>query len=244
MENIKIVVEYDGTNYCGWQFQKNTSLTIQQKLEDCLTKLNKSLVKVIGAGRTDSGVHALGQVANFNLDVSIPIGKIPKALNSMLPEDIICKKAEKEADDFHASFCATGKKYRYRIFNHSHGSVFIRNFVYNIYQPVNITKIKKVIDQLRGTHDFSSFQSSNSEVSSTIRTINQIELIEKAPEYWIEITGNGFLYNMVRIIVGTLIEIGLDKRKPDLIEILESKNRIKAGFTAPARGLTLVKVYY
>jgi len=244
MSNIKITVEYDGTNYCGWQRQKNTSRTIQQKIEDCLTKLNKQKVKVEGAGRTDSGVHALGQVANFHLDVSIPVRKIPRALNSMLPDDIICKNAERVSDKFHSSFCATGKKYRYRILNRSFSSVFLRNFVYTIYKPVNFVKIKKVINKFEGTHDFSAFQSSNSEVSSPVRTIKNIVLKEKSPEHWIEITGDGFLYNMVRIIVGTLLEIGLDKRKSKITKILESSDRQKAGFTAPAKGLTLVKVFY
>ena len=244
MRNIKIIIEYDGTNYCGWQYQKNTDQTIQQKLEDALTKLNKAPVKVIGSGRTDSGAHALGQVANFQLDVPIPVERIPRALNSVLPDDIICKKAEAVADDFHARYQTRGKKYRYRFINRSYTSVFIRDFVYNIRQPLNINKMKAVIKDFQGTHDFAAFQDSGSDKKDTVRTIASITMKEKSPEHWIEVKGNGFLYKMVRIMVGTLLEIGMEKRKPDLKPIFKSKNRQQAGFTAPAKGLTLVEVYY
>ncbi|MFW6006579.1 MAG: tRNA pseudouridine(38-40) synthase TruA [Bacillota bacterium] len=244
MGNLKITVEYDGTNYHGWQLQKNIEPTIQQKLEEALTLINKSHVRIHGAGRTDAGVHAINQVANFNLDVDIPVENIPKAVNSILPDDIICKKAKSVPENFHARYCSRGKKYRYRILNRSYSSVFVRNFVYNIYQKLNFTKIRNVLSQIKGTHDFASFQAKGSGIMNTVRTIEEIKLYEKDFEYWIEIKGNGFLYNMVRIIVGTLIEIGLDKRPPDLKSILEQKNRRSAGFTAPAKGLTLVEVYY
>ncbi len=244
MPNIKIILEYDGTNYFGWQMQKNTGETIQQKLEDCLSKINKSKVKIHGAGRTDSGVHALGQVASFKLDVDVPEEKIPIALNSMLPEDIVCKKAEFVSDSFHARYDTKGKKYRYRLMNERIPSVFNRHFVYNIYKPLDFALIKKVLPQLKGKHDFASFQSSGSDIMETVRTITEIKLLKKGKEYWLEIAGDGFLYNMVRIITGSLIEIGLQKRKADLQSVIKSKNRRQAGFTAPACGLTLIKVYY
>lgn len=244
MDNIKITVEYDGTNYHGWQIQKNVEPTIQQKIEKALTLINKSPVRIHGAGRTDAGVHAINQTANFQLDVDIPLNSIPDALNSILPEDIICKKAQYVPENFHARYCSKGKKYRYRILNRSYSSVFIRNFVYTIYQKVDFNKINEVISQLEGTHDFASFQTRGSNIENTVRTIEEIELIKKEEEYWFEIKGDGFLYNMVRIIIGTLIEIGLNKRSPDIKKIIQARTRQSAGFTAPAKGLTLVKVYY
>jgi tRNA pseudouridine38-40 synthase len=245
MNNIKITLEYDGTNYQGWQYQKHTKKTIQQVLEDRLTKLNKSKVKVYGAGRTDSGVHALGQTANFHLEAPVPIERLPIALNSMLPDDIVCKKAENVSDDFHARYYAQGKKYRYRILNKSLHSVFTRNYVYTFYQKLDLSRMKKAVKDLEGEHDFSAFKSSGSDVSSTIRTIEYINITKQDDEIWLEIIGDGFLYNMVRIIVGTLLEIGVRKIAfDDIPRIMESRNRRRAGFTAPAKGLTLDKVYY
>jgi tRNA pseudouridine38-40 synthase len=170
--------------------------------------------------------------------------RIPRALNSILPDDIICKKAVEVSKSFHARYLTRGKKYRYRIINRPYSSVFVRNFVYNLRQPLDFSIIKQVIQQFEGTHEFASFQDSGGDKRNTVRTISEIELQKHSSEYWIEVKGNGFLYKMVRIMVGTLIEIGLKKRKPDINQILKSKDRKKAGFTAPAKGLTLVKVYY
>lgn len=251
MCNIKITVEYDGSNYCGWQLQKNTDQTIQAQLEKAVSRLNKSPVRVYGAGRTDSGVHALGQTANFKLDVPIPIENIPLAINSELPSDIICKKAKRVSDNFHARYDAVGKKYCYRFSNNRFCSVFNQRFVYNIYSKMNISAMEKIINQIEGCHDFKAFQSSGSDTKNTVRIIKSISLkkmkrigINNHNEYRLLIEGNGFLYNMVRIIAGTLIEIGLNKRKADLKSVLESKERRQAGFTAPAHGLTLLEVYY
>ncbi|MGM0410244.1 MAG: tRNA pseudouridine(38-40) synthase TruA [Bacillota bacterium] len=245
MSNIKITVEYDGSNYQGWQFQKHTNKTIQEVLENKLGKLNKSPVKVIGAGRTDSGVHAKAQTANFYLDVSIPVDRIPIALNSMLPQDIVCKKAELVSDDFHARYDSKAKKYRYRLLNKSYHSVFTRNYVYTFYRKLNFKKINFALKDFIGEHDFASFQSSGSDIKDTIRVIESFEMFEHNEEMWFEIKGNGFLYNMVRIIIGTLLEIGLEKRPAnDIDRILKAKDRKEAGFTAPAKGLTLIKVYY
>jgi len=245
MKNIKITLEYDGTNYSGWQWQKDTNDTIQQVLEDCLSKLNKSKVRVTGAGRTDAGVHAENQVANFRLNVPIPLNNIPTAINTILPSDIRCKNAEKVSNEFHARYDATGKKYRYRILNQSFLPVFKRNYVYNIYRKINFADIDKALKYFVGEHDFAAFMASGSDVDNTIRIIKDINLCRNGDEYRIEITGNGFLYKMVRIIVGTLIEIGLGKKRvEDVPSILQEKSRIEAGFTAPAKGLTMVKVYY
>ncbi|MFW5984914.1 MAG: tRNA pseudouridine(38-40) synthase TruA [Halanaerobiaceae bacterium] len=251
MANIKIVVEYDGTDYHGWQLQKNTSDTIQGKLETAVSRLNKSKVRVHGAGRTDAGVHARGQVANFQLEVPIPVEKIPLALNAELPPDIICKAAEKMPPSFHARYDTRGKKYCYRLSNNRFNSVFNRRFVYNIYQKLDITAMKEGLKQLEGCHDFSSFEASGSEIKKPVRTIKEINFFKKEiascyakSEYWLTVSGDGFLYNMVRIIAGTLIEVGLGKRKPEYKKIMKSCDRRQAGFTAPARGLTLVEVYY
>ena len=245
-QNYKIIVEYDGSNYSGWQIQKNTRQTIQQKLEESLTKINKNRVQVTGAGRTDAGVHAAGQSANFFLDVKIPVKKIPIALNTELPADIICKKAEKVDQDFHARYDARGKKYRYRILNSNFNSVFVRNFVYNVYKKLDLKVMQRAAEIFEGSHDFASFCAAGSSVESTVRKIYSIDLYEADDgEIWIDVIGNGFLYNMIRILAGTLIETGLGKRTLSEMEsILQSCDRNNAGFTAPAQGLTLMEVFY
>jgi len=245
MRNIKIILEYDGTNYSGWQIQKNTPHTIQQKLQDVLTEINKSSVKVIAAGRTDAGVHARGQVANFFLDVPIPLNKIPASINRLLPGDIICKEACEVSVDFHARYDARGKKYRYRILNQSLRDVFQRNYVYHYRLPLDREVMREAAIYLTGTHDFSSFQASGSSVDDTVRTIRKLEVLDKGREIWIEIEGDGFLYNMVRIIVGTLVDVGTKKISPEEVkEILNAKDRTRAGFTVSACGLILLKVSY
>jgi tRNA pseudouridine38-40 synthase len=245
-QNYKIIIEYDGTNYSGWQIQKNTRETIQQKLEDALTKINKQKVKVIGAGRTDAGVHAAGQTANFFLDVDIPAEKIPLALNSELPADIICKKAEKVSADFHSRYDARGKKYRYRILNSNFNSVFVRNFVYNVHKKLDVKLMQTAAKIFEGCHDFAAFCAAGSSVGSTVRNIYSLNLYAADNgEIWIDVIGNGFLYNMIRILAGTLIETGLKKRTLfELKNVLESCDRNNAGFTAPAQGLTLIEVFY
>ncbi len=245
MRNIKITLEYDGTNYSGWQIQKNTNQTIQQILQEALTIINKSPVKITGAGRTDAGVHALGQVANFRFDVNVPIERIPAAINSLIPEDIVCRSAQEVPMEFHARFDTRGKKYRYRIYNQLLPSVFLRNYAYHFKHSMDLSVMKKAAGYLEGTHDFKAFQASGSPIIDTVRTIFKVEIIEKKPEIWLEISGNGFLYNMVRIIVGTLIETAMGNISiNEFKNILVSGDRKRAGFTAPAHGLTLVKVYY
>ncbi|HMA59008.1 MAG TPA: tRNA pseudouridine(38-40) synthase TruA [Halanaerobiales bacterium] len=245
MRFYKVILEYDGTNYNGWQRQKNTDTTIQQIVEEKLSIINKSFVLATSAGRTDAGVHAKRQVVNFKLDVDVPVRRIPFALNSLLPKDIICTDSEEVDEDFHARHDAKGKLYRYRLSNSRFPSVFTRNYVYNIRSKIDFKKIKKAAPLLVGTHDFASFQNSGSDMEDTVRTIEKIDIYQVEDEYHFDIKGSGFLYNMVRIIMGTFIEIGQDKIKlDDLEDIMESKNRRRAGFTAPAKGLTLMDVYY
>lgn len=245
-QNYKIILEYDGTNYSGWQIQKNTRQTIQQKLENALSKINKNRVQITGAGRTDAGVHAAGQTANFFLDVDIPLAKIPIALNTELPADIICKKAEKVDQNFHSRYDARGKKYRYRILNSNFNSVFVRNFVYNVYKKLDLEIMQKAAKYFEGCHDFAAFCAAGSSVKSTVREIYSLDIYAADNnEIWIDVVGNGFLYNMIRILAGTLIETGLGKRTlSELKYILQSCDRNNAGFTAPAQGLTLIEVFY
>ncbi len=245
MRNIKITIEYDGTRYSGWQIQKNTEQTIQQILQDSLREINKDPVKVTGAGRTDAGVHALGQVANFNINVPIPVDRIPRALNRLLPSDIVCKEAEEVAKDFHARYDARGKQYQYRILNRALPSAFLNKYSYHFILPLDISLMREAAGYLEGTNDFSAFQASGSPIEDCVRTIDYIEILEQDQEILIKVRGDGFLYKMVRIIAGTLIQTG-SKKIPvkDIQYIIESRERQRAGITAPAHGLTLVEVYY
>ncbi len=245
MQNIKLTIEYDGTNYSGWQIQKNTEFTVQEKLQKAFKKINKKPVKVQGASRTDAGVHAMGQAANCILDVVIPIERIPAAVNRLLPKDIICKKAERVKMDFHARYDSIGKKYRYRIYNQKLPSVFVRNYSYYYRQDIDLALLKKACQYFVGTQDFASFQASGCAAKNTVKTLKSMEVIQKDREIWFEIQGDGFLYNMVRIIIGTLIELSMGKIQiTDIKKIISAKDRSKAGFTAPAQGLSLLEVYY
>lgn len=245
MQNVKMTLEYDGSNYSGWQIQKNTSMTIQQKLQNALKKINKKEIKVIGASRTDAGVHAKGQVANTTFTVAIPVQRVPAAVNRFLPPDIVCKKAEKVSLDFHARYDSIGKKYRYRVYNNRITSVFIRDYSYHYIHDLNIPLMRKASKNFLGQHDFSSFQSAGCGAKNTIKTIEEFEIYKSGEEIYFEIKGSGFLYNMIRIMVGTLIQVSEGKiRLEDINEIIKAKDRNLAGFTAPAKGLTLLEVYY
>ncbi|MFW6237640.1 MAG: tRNA pseudouridine(38-40) synthase TruA [Halanaerobiales bacterium] len=245
MQYIKILLEYDGTDYHGWQVQENTDRTIQQKVEEAVSKVNKSFVRVIGSGRTDAGVHALCQVASFSWEVEVPPERIPLAVNSNLPPDIICKQAKVVSPDFHARFDVKSKTYCYRIRNSRFPSVFDRRFVYHIYRDLDYVAIKKGTAYFSGTHDFNAFQSQKADNVNTVRTIEEVNVRKIGEEIRITVRGNGFLYNMVRIIAGTLIEAGLNKREVDSIpRVLKNGKRERAGFTAPAKGLTLMTVEY
>lgn len=253
MRNIKLVIEYDGTNYAGWQRQKNTHRTIQEAIEKTLRIILQEKVSVVASGRTDAGVHAIGQVANFKTLAKIPAQKLAKALNSLLPEDIKISNAQDAPLSFHARFSAKTKTYRYLISNQDNPAAIMRDYCYFVSYKLDLSKMRKAAKGFLGKHNFSAFCASGSSVKDTIRTVSKISVtrisyplsVIRYPLIVIDITADGFLYNMVRSIVGTLILIGRDKLEVDSIpRILRQGMRQLAGPTAPAKGLYLLKVTY
>jgi tRNA pseudouridine38-40 synthase len=244
MKNIKLTIEYDGSGYAGWQRQEN-AMTVQQKLEEALERLCGEHVKLVGSGRTDSGVHAKGQVANFYTSSTIPADRFSYALNSLLPYDIRINQSEEVAMDFHARFSATGKKYRYSILNNIHGTAIGWQYLHHISLPLDIQAMKDAAGVFKGTYDYAAFMATGSPVHSTVRTIYKSELIQNGNLLHFIVTGNGFLYNMVRIMAGTLIDVGRGKiSASEIPDIIASRDRKRAGATAPASGLFLEEVYY
>ena len=243
MRNIKITIQYNGKNYCGWQKQNN-SPGIQGTIEKAIFDITREEVKITGSGRTDAGVHALGQVANFKTNSQIPVDRIPNALNAKLPKDISIVKAEEVDEDFHSRYSAKKKTYRYQIYNSLYRSPIYADISYPVKYDLDIDKMKKEAKSLIGTYDFKGFMSSGSSVTDTVRTIYNIEVSKSEDLIIIEIEGNGFLYNMVRIIAGTLVDIGRGRITENMSTIIESKSRSMAGHTAPAHGLFLKKVDY
>jgi len=245
MRNFKLTVEYDGSAYCGWQRQDN-GVSIQQVLEEAIEKITGRKVSLIGSGRTDAGVHALNQVGSFRCDTKLPANKIFLGVNSVLPPDIVVKKLEERADDFHALRDAKSKIYVYKIFNQKLRPALGRHYFWHVRYPLDIAKMKKAAKYLPGTHDFSCFCATGTDVKDRVRTIVGIEI--KTPEdglIEIKVESHGFLKYMVRNIVGTLVEVGRGKREPEEMKtIIESKNRNIAGATAPACGLFLKEVKY
>jgi len=245
MRNIKLFIEYDGTNYLGWQVQPKGS-TIQGVLEEKIGLLTGEPIRLFGSGRTDSGVHALGQVAHFKTQSQMDIRTMQKALNSLLPPDIVIQKLEEVDVDFHARKHSKSKVYEYRILNRNLRSAFHREYVWYIPQKLNFTEMKKATRSLLGERDFLAFRSVGSPTRTTIRKVMRAEWKRERDGFILfEIEANGFLKQMVRSIVGTLVEIG--KGRMDAAEfgkILESRDRRKAGPTAPARGLFLKEVKY
>ncbi len=245
MRNIKLLIEYDGTNYLGWQVQPKGS-TIQGILQDKLGLLTGEPIRLFGSGRTDSGVHAFGQVAHFKTRSQMDIRTIQRALNSILPPDIVIRKVEEVDEDFHARRHSKSKIYEYRILNRDLRSAFHRKYAWYISQKLNFTEMKRATQSLIGEHDFSAFRSVGSPTRTTVRRVIRAEW-KRGREGFIrfEIEANGFLKQMVRAIVGTLVEVGKDKmNSAEFQKILESKDRRKAGPTAPARGLFLKEVKY
>lgn len=245
MRNLKMVLEYQGTNYHGFQRQNN-ALTIQEVIEDKLSFLTKEKIAIISSGRTDAGVHAYGQVVNFLTSTSIPANKVALALNSLLPEDIAVKSVEEVALDFHARYSAVSKVYCYNIWNSSLPSALLRYFVYFFPRKLDVEKMREGASYLLGEHDFTAFCNIKSSTKNYVRKVHRLEITEKEKNLLqLEIEANGFLYNMVRIIVGTLIQVGVRKRAPEEIRsVLASRNRNQAGNTAPALGLFLKEVKY
>ena len=245
MRNIKMIVQYDGSNYKGFQRLKDNNNTIQGKIEDVLKKLTNEYIEIIGSGRTDMGVHAIGQVVNFKTNCNESVEKIQNYLYKYLPESIVIKDIKEVNDRFHSRYNAKHKIYLYKIDNNKFHNPFFRKYTTHITKKLNLDLMRESSNYLIGEHDFSSFASSKSKKKSHIRKIESIDIIEKNNMIEIYVKGNGFLYNMVRIIVGTLIDVGLGKIEPKAVkEILEAKDRKVASETAPAKGLYLFEVQY
>ena len=245
MRNIKLTIEYDGKEFNGWQKQPK-QLNIQGTIEKAIQQITGEEVELMASGRTDSGVHALGQVANFKTNSNIPIEKIPIAINSNLKKSILIRSAEEVEERFHSRLTCKRKTYRYVINNSKYGTAIYRNLETHIPVKLDVEKMEEAIKYFEGEHDFKAFKSSGTSSKSSIRTIYKAEIIKNDNDkIWIELTGNGFLYNMVRIIAGTLVDVGLGKIEPDAIpNIIKSKKRENAGKTLPPQGLYLVKVDY
>lgn len=244
LRRIKIVIEYDGTNYHGWQVQDNAH-TVEAELEAAIFRITGEKTRVIGSGRTDSGVHALGQVAHFDTYSGIPGAKFREALSGVLPADVAVLSSEEVDFNFHARFSAISKTYEYRILNRRIRSPLMEKRAWHIREKLDFDYLRKAASKFTGTHDFSAFCASGRIIHDFERTIYLSEWVSDGDLLIYRVSGDGFLYNMVRIMVGTMAEAGMGKRSPDSItEILSGGDRNSAGITAPAHGLFLVKVYY
>ena len=244
MKRIMLTVAYDGTYYHGWQFQNNAK-TIEGELNKALSRLLKTEIEVIGASRTDAGVHAMCNVAVFDTEAEIPPEKYAYALNQMLPLEIRIRKSQEVPADFHPRRTDTVKTYEYRIDCEEFADPLKSRYAYFTYVPLNEELMREAAAYLVGTHDFKSFCSINTTATTTVRTIFDIQVIREGVDIIIRITGNGFLYNMVRIIAGTLMDVGRGKYPPQMLErILEKKDRCAAGPTAPPNGLILKELHF
>ena len=244
MRNILLKIEYDGTNYSGWQYQKNSN-SIQETIEAALKRITGRKVRLISCGRTDSGVHAVGHVANFKTTSTISPRNVQRGLNSVLPKDIVIKEAREATLKFNSQLDAKSKLYVYTILNRLTPMAISRNYVRHIPYELDLNLMRREAECLIGKHDFKSFQAADNRKRLSVRTIKRLEIEKKGDLIKIKVESDGFLYKMVRNIVGTLIEIGRDKFKPGIMKkILKAKNRKFAGPTAPAKGLCLVEVKY
>ncbi len=244
MKRVKLTVAYDGTNYCGWQVQPN-GVTIESELNKHLSDLLGEEIKVIGASRTDAGVHARGNVAVFDTSARMPAEKISYALNTRLPEDIRIQESCEVASDFHPRFCDTEKTYEYKICNRKFPDPCSRLYSLFYYWELDTERMQQAANYLVGTHDFTSFCTNKPEVTDRVRTIYSLDVTRDGDMVTIRVRGNGFLYNMVRIIVGTLLRVGSKMMEPEEIpEILAARDRSRAGDTARPQGLTLAEIKY
>ncbi len=244
MRRIRIIIEYDGTDYVGWQLQPN-GVSVQQRLNEALLGVTGEAVQVHGSGRTDSGVHACAQVAHFDTAAHMPADKFAIAMNMLLPRDIRVLYSEQTNADFHARFCAKQKTYRYTVQLGPHARVGTRNTALHVHTPLDIERMNLAAAAVAGTHDFRAFMSADTAMENTVRTVLHSAWTRDGSYLYYDVTGNGFLYNMVRILVGTMLQIGGGKRPAtDMLRALESQNRLDAGPTAPAHGLTLLRVCY
>lgn len=241
---IKLIVEFDGTDYAGWQRQEN-AITVQQRLEEALERLFGEKITVFGASRTDAGVHAAGMVCHLDVETKIPVERIAYALNFTLPKDIRVKDSAQTAPGFHARFDAKAKWYRYTIYNHKHASALNRRTVAHVPYVLSVSRMQEALQDLLGKHDFAAFAASGSVVKDTTREIYLARLQKNGDKIVLDIMGNGFLYNMVRIIAGTLIDVGRGKLGTDTFKkMLQTKDRVQGGMTAPPQGLILQRIYY
>lgn len=252
MRNILLKIKYDGTGYAGWQRQPGLR-TVCGRLEEVLSSYFKEDIKVEGTSRTDAGVHALGQCATIVSNIAVPIEKLPKVINTALADDrlegisdIEIVDAKEMPEGFHARFDSKGKRYIYKIRNTQDIDIFQKNYCFHVRDALDVEKMREAAKHILGTHDFACFQTAGGNpVQTTVRTVSKLELEKNGDTITVKIEGDGFLYNMVRIIVGTLVEVGLGKRSPESVkDIIESKDRGNAGRTAPASGLYLDEVFY
>jgi tRNA pseudouridine38-40 synthase len=245
MKRMKAIFAYDGTRYCGFQIQIN-GITVQEQIEKALKKLHKGTpTPITASGRTDAGVHARGQVVHFDTPLAIPPERWTMALNRLLPSDITLVSIEEVDPNFHARYSVVGKEYRYELSLGAVSNPFTRNLACHVRTKLDLVAMRQGAQHLIGTHDFTSFCSAKTEKTNLVRTIDKIEILPSGDKWILRFVGNGFLYNMIRIIIGTLLEIGRGKLHPDeMINILEKKDRAAAGKTAPAHGLYLWEVFY
>lgn len=245
MRNIRLLLQYEGTRYQGWQRQQSTDNTIQGKFELLLSRMCGEQIEIIGSGRTDAGVHALGQVANFHTCSEMPLDEMLTYMNQYLPDDIAVIGIAEAAPRFHSRLNACGKHYIYRIVNSDIPNVFLRRYSLSVPEKLDVQAMRKAAAYLCGEHDFKSFTSAKKSKKSTVRRIDSIEITQTGTELGFSFRGNGFLYHMIRILAGTLLEVGKGERDPESIpELLDARNRELAGPLLPAKGLTLVEIYY
>lgn len=245
MRNIRIKVTYEGTRYQGWQKQETSDNTIQGKLERLLSRMCEEEIAVQGSGRTDAGVHALGQIVNFHTSATMSLQDMLQYMNQYLPEDIAVVEIEEVSERFHSRLNAKGKRYSYRVWNSSIPNVFWRRYAHTVEDKLDLEAMKLAASYLLGEHDFKSFTSTKKGKKSTVRRIDNIEIVKEGDMITFTFTGNGFLYHMIRILVGTLLEVGRGVRTADSIPaVLESKNRENAGELVPGKGLVLEEVFY
>lgn len=244
-QNYKMILSYDGTRFFGWEHQPTTDMTIQGKLEKVLNLMTASVVEVIGCGRTDAGVHAQNMVCNARLDTEKSPEEIREYMNHYLPDDICIKDVRIASDRFHSRYNAVGKTYCYTCYIGAAKPVFDRKYVYALCETVNIEEMKKAAASLTGTHDYAGFCSNPRMKKTTVRTVDRIDIVKKGDYLKFIFHGNGFLQHMVRIMTGTLLEVGFGKRSAqDIPGLIAAKDRRQSGFTAPAKGLCLMKVDY
>lgn len=245
MRNIRLLLQYEGTRYQGWQRQVSTDNTLQGKLETLLSRMCGEPIEVHASGRTDAGVHARGQVAHFHTHSSMPVEEMHSYMNQYLPEDVAVLQVSEATPRFHSRLNATGKKYSYQILNSAVPDVFLRRYAWQYPEPLDLAAMRQAADYLLGEHDFRAFTSLKKTKKSTLRTIHEIQIEQKGALLVLTFQGNGFLHHMVRILVGTLVEVGSGRRSPESIpQLLAEGKREDSGMLVPAKGLTLLEVYY